>query len=343
MQQATNIGQKLGFFDGKSPIARKTTEEMTEDDRMCCHAAWSSFNWRMVVSLFYRQPEVVAIDQTPTLPILDRWSSGRTRQSPLSATDDNTPLDISTSVGVAFTALCQLWSMLHEFLWVYYPSRMDATPRDQKWKLTEHKFREILAWTSRLPDVLALVDSRPSHVHVLHIWIHAALMDLLRPFIGQEDRAGKRLTTFAAEDNHAIYAYKASANQLKRLIMEYRGRHEASTYSILWHTGLLYLVNAMLEKPRDPDWHLYFLLCIHDYEILRRPYPISEAISKSLLEITLRKTGMPAEKARRILQCIERSGLERVDDKIRAPFVGDLEMALKDADGSSVENYGELF
>jgi hypothetical protein len=27
-------------------------------------------------------------------------------------------------------------------------------------------------------------------------------------------------------------------------------------YSILWHVGLLYLSNAVLESPRDPDWHL---------------------------------------------------------------------------------------
>lgn len=175
------------------------------------------------------------------------------------------------------------------------------------------------------------------------MWTHAALMDLLRPFTDHGSAGAERLTTFSAEDNSVITAYKASANQLKRLVLHYRTNHEASAYSILWHTGMLYLVNAMLERPRDPDWHTYFLLCIYGYENLRRPYLISEALAKSLLAMTLRKTDMSGEEARRILAEIEQGGLERVQEEIRAPFMGDLELALRDPTNASVEMTARLF
>lgn len=175
------------------------------------------------------------------------------------------------------------------------------------------------------------------------MWLHAALMDLLRPFVGQQQSTDMRLTTFAADDSSALSAYKASTDQLKRLILDYRTNYEASAYSILWHTGLLYLVNAMLEKPRDPDWHIYFLLCIHGYENLRRPYLISEAIGRSLLALTLRRTDMSADEARRIMAEIEQGGLGRLEAEIRAPFMGDLQMALNDPENASVETTARLF
>ncbi|KXJ87785.1 hypothetical protein Micbo1qcDRAFT_124133, partial [Microdochium bolleyi] len=345
-KQANSIGQTLGFYDPGSDLARKNPMEMSDDDRMCCHAAWSSFNWSMVLALFHRQPEVVVVGSPPAIPILAQWSdqsSQKSSRETSASVEDGIPPSASAFVGATFTALCQFWNIIHAGLWVYYPEKMRSPPEDVKWRLTEHKFREILAWTSQLPEILTREGIHASHVDVLHMWTHAALMDLLRPFTGQGTSGEERLTTFAAADNYAITAYKASANQLKRLILDYRTNHEASAYSILWHTGLLYLVNAMLEKPRDSDWHIYFLLCIHGYENLRRPYLISEAIGKSLLTMTLRKTDMPADEARRILSEIEQGGLEKVEEEIRAPFMGDLELALRDPEQASVEMTASLF
>ncbi|KAH7025693.1 uncharacterized protein B0I36DRAFT_433325 [Microdochium trichocladiopsis] len=351
-KQANVMGKELGFYDVQNPLAGPHPAQMSDDDRMCCYAAWGSFNWSMILALFHRQPEVVVIDKPPSLPILEDWArtgsrgSSWTTSKSTSTSGHGTPTGppgLPVLVGATFTALCQFWRIMHGALWVYYPNKMTSPPEELKWKLTEHKFREILAWTSQLPDALTREGPHASQVDVLHMWLHAALMDLLRPFTGQGQSGDERLTTFAADDNSAIAAYKASTNQLKRLILDYRTNHEASAYSILWHTGLLYLVNAMLGRPRDPDWHIYFLLCIHGYENLRRPYLISEAIGKSLLALTLRKTDMPAEEARRILAEIEGGGLELVKDEIRAPFMGDLEMALRDPEHASVEMTAGLF
>jgi hypothetical protein len=175
------------------------------------------------------------------------------------------------------------------------------------------------------------------------IWLHAALMDLLRPFTSRSAQGDCAFTTFSAEGSSAGAAYKASVNQLKRLVLEYRTTHESSAYSILWHTGLLYLVNAMLETPQDPDWHFYFLVCIYGYEALSRPYRISGSIGKGLLAMTLRDTDMTGREARHILAEIERDEVTGTDDNIRATFMGDLTLAMRDPDRASVEHLAKEF
>jgi phosphoribosylformylglycinamidine (FGAM) synthase PurS component len=175
------------------------------------------------------------------------------------------------------------------------------------------------------------------------IWLHAALLDIVRTFVGTNSQAIKPWKSFIANDSSADAAYKASVNQLKRLILDYRTNYETSTYSILWHTGLLYLVNALLESPRDPDWHLYFLLCIYGYQSLRGPYRISESIGKSLLAMTLRDTDLPAGEAREILEQLRSGELSEISETQSAKFMADLKLAKTDPRSAQVENMAEEF
>jgi hypothetical protein len=71
---------------------------------------------------------------------------------------------------------------------------------------------------------------------------------------------------------------------------------------------LLYLSNAVHESPRDPDWHLYFLLCIYGNESLRRPYSVSASIG-------------------RILQQLEHQDVAQIKDHLHAKFTADLQLA----------------
>ncbi|KAH6661424.1 hypothetical protein BKA67DRAFT_510437, partial [Truncatella angustata] len=50
--------------------------------------------------------------------------------------------------------------------------------------------------------------------------------------------------------------------------------------SIVWHTGLLHLANATLHSTNDPEWCLYFLLCIRGYEGLKGLFPVSAVSTK---------------------------------------------------------------
>lgn len=67
-------------------------------------------------------------------------------------------------MGSTFPALCEFWLMIHDGIWVYYGGRLDAPPEGWRSKLAEHKFREIVSWTTSLPP--SLMRSKKSGPHV---------------------------------------------------------------------------------------------------------------------------------------------------------------------------------
>jgi hypothetical protein len=246
-------------------------------------------------------------------------------------------------MGEVFPALCEFWLIIHGALWIYYYSRPDTPPDVWRSILSEHKFRELLAWSNRMPLSLRRGKMSGPYVPVCHIWFHAAVLDIVRPFVGTRSQASQTWMSFNASDSSADAAYKASVHQLKRLIFDYRTNYETSTYSILWHTGLLYLINALLESPQDPEWHSYFLLCIYGYHRLRGSYRISESIGKSLLAMTLRDTDLPADEARDILKQLQSREPENTGYTFSAPFMADLKLANLDPGNAQVENMAEEF
>jgi hypothetical protein len=168
------------------------------------------------------------------------------------------------------------------------------------------------------------------------MWLHSAILDIFRPFVQSPEHF--RLKTFSASGTPEA-VYKASVNQLKQLIIRYRSSYESSTYTILWHTALTYVANAaMLDADEDPQWRMYFLLCIYGYETLRRPFRISEAIGRGLLTMMLRDRHITSEDAREILRQLEERGLNNRSEDIRATFMGDLMLALKHPERATVEH-----
>lgn len=134
----------------------------------------------------------------------------------------------------------------------------------------------------------------------------------------------------------AVYA--ASVHQLKRLIIIYRVNYEPSVYSIIWHTALLYLANAMLHSTGTEDWLIYFLVCLYGYEGLRKSFRVAEVIAKGLLSMAMRNGDMTGEHARRILAELQTHGLqEHLKEEIRATFMLDLDMAMSKHGGATAE------
>lgn len=179
------------------------------------------------------------------------------------------------------------------------------------------------------------------------IWLHAAIMDILRPYSGLNANRQDRMRTFAASNSFPDEAYAASVNQLKRLIVFHQTNHEISRYSVLWHTGLLYLANATLHSNGDSEWRLYFLLCISIYEGLKRPFPISGVTIKGLLSMALLHTDMSGSEARQILDQLDSYSLDRLridcERNVRATFIVDLDLALTDPESARVENMASNF
>ncbi|KAI8962418.1 hypothetical protein F5Y11DRAFT_193867 [Daldinia sp. FL1419] len=338
---AMQMGENLGLFDGTED-AVKSNEKLPEDEATTrSYAAWGAFNWNVLMSLFYRQPGVESPSSAPVLPI----PGERTSLQRGGSTYESIPADEGL-LEMIFPALCNFWQIIQGAAWIYTPAQ-GRPPGNFQIALVEHTFRELLAWAEALPLPLLRADERPHHVIVLHIWLHCAILDIFRPFIGKPVDQRPRLTTFSAWESSPDMAYGASVAQLKNLIVEYRSKFVASTYSILWHTGLLYLANAVLKDTSDPDRRLYLLLCIYGYEILSRPFRISEVIVQGLLSMTLKETDMSGSEAQGIINELKERRLEDMkqyfEHKIRATFMVDLDLALKDPEEARAENLAAEF
>lgn len=140
----------------------------------------------------------------------------------------------------------------------------------------------------------------------------------------------------------AVFA--ASVNQLKRLIIIYRFNYKSSAYSIIWHTALLYLANAMLQSTDAEDWLVYFLVCLYGYEGLRKSFRVAEVIVKGLLSMALRNGDMSGGHARRILAELQKNGLhDQVREEIRATFMVDLNLAMSQPGEATAEQLAGTF
>ncbi|KAI1373399.1 hypothetical protein F4677DRAFT_429521 [Hypoxylon crocopeplum] len=340
--QAMRMGEQLGLFETDEAALVRPEENMSEDDMKArCYAAWGAFNCNVLISLFYRQSGSVSPKSAPILPIPGETIRGQQ--------ESDTPGEYAAAEGLlekTFPMVCHFWQIIYGAEWIYNPGQ-SSPPARFRVALAEHTFRELVSWAEALPPSLHRTRDRTHHVTVLHIWLHAAVLDVFRPFIGQPVAQSSRLTTFSAEDSSPVSAYTASVNQLKHLIVEYRSDFVASTYSILWHTGLIYLSNAMLKGTDDPDWHLYLLLCIYGYESLSRPYRISEAIVEGLLSMAMRENNMTGNEAHRIIDELREGRLDLVKNEceggIRANFMLDMDLALKDPEEARVENLASQF
>ncbi|KAJ4859769.1 fungal zn(2)-Cys(6) binuclear cluster domain-containing protein [Trichoderma breve] len=184
-----------------------------------------------------------------------------------------------------------------------------------------------ISWSNRLPPKLSRNDQSPHYVQILHIWLHAAILDLFSPH--------------STPENVCI----ASARQLKQLIINYRLNFASSSYSILWHTALTYLANAVLHQPKDENWFFYFLLCVYGYERLRPCWRVTRAISTALLSMALRKGDITSPTARQVLHDINGSNSNgnQLPGDVRATFMMDLDLAKSDPESATVEKMAQDF
>lgn len=162
------------------------------------------------------------------------------------------------------------------------------------------------------------------------IWFHAAVLDIFRPIVHDRDQRDQHLRTFQDESYSPNSTYRKSTAQLKRLIVDYRLKYVSSSFTILWHTALIYVANAILDGDHGENWYSYILFCLYGYERLSKSWRVARAISKGLLSMALRTGHMSGKAARRILRDLDRgvgvggSVDEEDGEDIRATFMLDL-------------------
>ncbi|KAK7917103.1 hypothetical protein PG985_010711 [Apiospora marii] len=347
LAEAVDMGVRLRLFGRVDAIGEETQREMSVDDQSATSfAAWGIFNWSVLTAIFYRQPGIAYPESPPLLLIPGNIRTGQgtpATDESIEETSGSVKRNLPAYMGSTFTYLCQLWRIVHGLIQKYYNEKNKVM--EPPWlDFAELKCHELLAWIQNLPAELARGEDNPHHVVVFHIWIHAVVLDLFRPFVKEPGMRHTKLKTFSARQSSPGAAFDASVEQLKHLIIEYRTSYESSAYTILWHTALMYVANAVLVS-KGADWRVYFLLCIYGYESLNRPFRVSEAIGTSLLTMTLRNSDITIEEARLLLLELKERGLAQLHDEgtIRATFMGDLELAMSDPEAARVENLANSF
>ncbi|UNI22310.1 hypothetical protein JDV02_008209 [Purpureocillium takamizusanense] len=342
MGHASDMARRMNLFGSSTNDETNTTlsiKEMTaEESRARMYAAWGVFNWITLMSLFYHQPGLKCPSRPPNLPIPGDDHS-----------DDQTEFETTSSrplppfMGSTFPHLCHFWRIVHEITVVYHTDGNPHFDDRTALRFAEYKFRELLAWSNGLPYTLLRGDDKPHHVQILHLWFHAAVLELFRPCVQTNAAAKRRLRTFTSNYSSPAAVCNASVGQLKRLILNFRLHYKSSTYTILWHTAMIYVANALLHDAKEEGWFFYFLLCVYGYERLRRSWRVTGAVAKGLLAMTLRNGDISSHMARQILQDLERKKLSEMPEPIRAQFPVDLDLALSDPKSATAENLADKF
>ncbi|KAJ4005180.1 hypothetical protein NW766_011328 [Fusarium irregulare] len=112
---------------------------------------------------------------------------------------------------------------------------------------------------------------------------------------------------------------------------------------MLWHTALIHVTNAILGDTRDPSWRFYLFFCVQAYGELRRSFRFAETSGRSILSMTLQQGDISAEEARKLMEQFEENRLSKPSDDIRATFMADLNLAMTDPEGASVESLSDKF
>ncbi|TVY67247.1 hypothetical protein Focb16_v011215 [Fusarium oxysporum f. sp. cubense] len=123
----------------------------------------------------------------------------------------------------------------------------------------------------------------------------------------------------------------------------YRNNYATSTYTMLWHTALIYIINATLDNAEDPTWRFYLVFSIQCYKSLRQSYRFAEAIGRSLISLAMQKRDLSASEARHMTQKFEEERLSKPSDDILATFMADLCLAMTDPQEASVETLASGF
>lgn len=131
--------------------------------------------------------------------------------------------------------------------------------------------------------------------------------------------------------------FEASVEQLKGLIITYRSHYKSSCYTILWHTALLYVANAVLHNADKDGGAFYFLLCLYGYEGLRTSWRMTESVVEGLLSMKMRDGGMSSIEARQILEGVRMQASTPNLPAIRATFMVDLNLALSNPQRATAE------
>ncbi|KAK1991243.1 hypothetical protein LX36DRAFT_590915 [Colletotrichum falcatum] len=344
LQESARLCRLMGLFDvaRQSESAGMWLGDHQDWARTASYTAWGVYNWVSVYSLHYH---IVEIQTPPLLP----------KPRDLVAT---LPADSSTALHAqVVSASSDMWVIFNVVVQSLYSPQSRMLPQETSLRLAEDTYHRLLYWAGGLPTQLARAEEMGHNVMMMHIYFHAIVTDLFRPFLDCS-LGTERLSSFPAELVTPEAVYAASVDQLKRLLLIYRLRYRHAGLSVLWQTAVIYVANAMIREagaaaaldpeasPSDQECGFYLDLCLAGLEDLYVSFPVFGSITQGIMGMALRNAAIRTEKAARVLRRFgeiekQHSANHGMTDKAEARCIVDFGLALTDPEAAQGRNLAD--
>ncbi|KAK1987714.1 hypothetical protein LZ30DRAFT_579556 [Colletotrichum cereale] len=344
LQESARLGRLMGLFDVtcQSESAGMWLGNHEDWARTASYTAWGVYNWVSVYSLHYR---IFEIETPPLLP------KPRDLISSL-------PQDGSTALHAQVaSASSDMWVIFNDVVQSFYNPRTRNPRQHTSLEFAEETYHRLLRWASGLPCQLARAEEMGHNVMMMHIYFHAVITDLFRPFL-DSPLGTERLSSFSTELATPEAVYTASVAQLKRLLLIYRLRYRHASLSVLWQTAVIYVANAMIREAgmaaQDPDvppdeeeeWRFYLDLCLTGLEDLYVSFPVFGSIAQGITGMALRSAAIRTERAARVLRQLgeiekQHGANQGMTDKAEARLIIDFDLAMTDPEAAQGRNLVE--
>jgi len=344
LQESARLCRLMGLFDVTCQSESAGTWLGNHEDwtRTASYTAWGVYNWVSVYSLHYHIFEIA------TPPLLPK------PRDLISALPAGSSAALHAEV---VSALSEMWVTFNAVVQSLYSPRDHTPSQEMSLKLAEETYRQLLQWTSGLPIQLARAEEMGHNAMMLHIYLHAIITDLFRPFL-DSSLGTERLSSFPTELATPEAVYTASVEQLKRLLLLYRLRYRHAGLSVLWQTAIIYVANAMIREagvaaqdpdaspPSEQEWGFYLDLCLVGLQDLCVSFRAFGFITQGIMSMALRNAAIPTEKAARVLRQLgeiekQHNANQGMTVKAETRCIVDFDLALTDPKAAQGQNLVE--
>ncbi|KAJ4123214.1 hypothetical protein NW768_009743 [Fusarium equiseti] len=350
------MAERMKLFGVRHTPENAASFEAMEPDikRATAHTAWGAYSY-LTLNSFWVPTKPISFP--PMFPVPGR-NSNDTIDERLAV---HWPRHfIPDYAGQTFQALCELWTIMQEYVAVYF-AQQDGTMRIPL-AFVEAKYQKILSLTDSLPKEMSSTDPRnmPDHVIAFNVLLHVAITNIFHPFI--VDPNNEHLNSASLQSARAVV--RASVNQLQRLIVISRLYHpHAHSLSVLSsavvHVSNTIIRDAALQNQTlqpstfpdfhlsdevntdNPHWHFYFLACLAACQDLGACFPVFEPVGKGLLAMAMRDGSMSAAEANRLKRALEGQRTREVETF--GSFVIDFDREATKQGGGQVKDLAAQF
>jgi hypothetical protein len=261
-------------------------------------------------------------------------------------------------MGQTFPTMCKFWVLIQGIMAVYRTNATGPSRKTIPLAFAESKYQELLSWADTLKEGMS--RGRLGHGHEfifqyvsvpwLHIFqdshndstlYHVAILDIFRPFVQKGER--RRLKSFASADSSSHAIYHASLRQLKRILLEYLTRFDATFYSAWLSTAALRICNAVLKDPSSPEWKFYFWICVGFWKKTVARFPIQKELAQANLALAMSAGCLGGKQADAVMEEFRRLSSHHGSEQLATSLILDVERVNAAGTGSRTSDIANNF